>query len=380
MTREIREKGIARRKFLLAGLGLVGCSTLGAKGLFQSGSAFGLTGEAASAANSNLFGINASGRLSSPGNSPVGGHLFPSDPLAPAGKSRVLLIKTDSRADGVRKAFAFFRDSNPFRSKKVLIKPNFNTSDETPGSTHNDTLKEILSELRKAGAKELTIGDRSGPEPTEQVFDKKGIRELASAFEARLLNFDELGPDGYVKVTPPGSHWQDGFLVARPVVEAEALVSTCCLKTHQYGGVFTMSLKNSVGIVPRKGHIYMRELHSSPHQRRMIAEINYAYKPTFVILDGLVAFVDQGPMTGPRKEAHIFLAGIDRVAIDAVAVAILKELGSNDAIMKPKVFEQEQIARAAELGLGVGSPDDIIIETLDAASADYAAKIRPLLS
>lgn len=63
-----------------------------------------------------------------------------------------------------------------------------------------------------------------------------------------------------------------------------------------------------------------------------------------------------------------------------MAVAILKELGSNDAIMKPRVFEQEQIARAAELGLGVSSPDDIIIETLDAPSADYAAKIRPLLT
>lgn len=368
MTSQIKEKGIDRRKFLLAGLGLVGYSTLGAKGLLHSGRAYSMPGN------------TASGGLSSPGNSSSGGHLFPQDPLAPAGKSRVLLIKSDSRADGVRKAFAFFRDRNPFQGKKVLIKPNFNTSDETPGSTNNDTLKEILSELRKAGAKELTIGDRSGPEPTKQVFDKKGIRELAASFEARLLNFDELGPEGYVKVNPPGSHWQDGFLVARPVVEAEALVSTCCLKTHQYGGVFTMSLKNSVGIVPRKGHTYMRELHSSPHQRRMIAEINYAYKPTFILLDGLVAFVDQGPMTGPRKEAQVFLAGVDRVAVDAVAVAILKELGSNDAIMKPRVFEQEQIARAAELGIGFSSPEDIIIETLDAASADYAAKIRPLLS
>ncbi|MGB9906623.1 MAG: DUF362 domain-containing protein [Candidatus Saccharicenans sp.] len=379
MTREIKEKAVDRRKFLMAGLGLVGFSALCAERLLRSGSSSGLPGENSPAANHGPSAASGSSDMSSPGYSSARSHVFPSDPLAPTGQSRVLLIKTDSRADGVRKCFEFFRGTNPFKNKKVLVKPNFNTSDETPGSTHNDTLKEILSELRKSGAKELIIGDRSGPEPTEQVFDKKGIRELAGAFEARLLNFDELGPDGYVKVTPPGSHWQDGFLVARPVVEAEALVSTCCLKTHGFGGVFTMSLKNSVGIVPRKGHTYMRELHSSPHQRRMIAEINYAYRPTLIILDGLVAFVDQGPMSGPRQEAGVFLAGIDRVAIDAVAVAILKELGSNDAIMKPRVFEQEQIARAAELGLGVRSPDDIIIETLDAASADYAAKIRPLL-
>ncbi|MDI6846141.1 MAG: DUF362 domain-containing protein [Candidatus Saccharicenans sp.] len=383
MTEKQKSKEINRRKFLAASLGLIGFSAVRGNKLFSSIGLESLSSSQAPPLTADRVFEASPGAHNSGSSSGNFYHhptdLFPRDPLAPAGKSRVLLIRTEDRAEGVRKAFEFFRNSNPFKGKKVLVKPNFNTSDETPGSTHNDTLKEILSELRKAGVSELTIGDRSGPEPTEQVFEKKGIHELAAAFDARLLNFDELGPDGYVKVTPPGSHWQDGFLVARPVVEAEALISTCCLKTHGFGGVFTMSLKNSVGIVPRKGHTYMRELHSSPHQRRMIAEINYACRPTFVILDGLVAFVDQGPMRGPRKEANVFLAGVDRVAIDAVAVAILKDLGSNDAIMKPKVFEQEQIARAAELGLGVKSPEDIIIETLDEVSEAYAARIRPLL-
>ncbi len=383
MTEERKSKEIKRRKFLATGLGLIGFSALGWKKLFSS-----FAGESLSSSlvylKSADNGLEISkgqrnAEISASGFYNRQADLFPHDPLAPAGKSRVLLIRTDDRADGVRKAFRFFHDSNPFMGKKVLVKPNFNTSHGTPGSTHNDTLREILSELRQRGVRELAIGDRSGPEPTEQVFEKKGIHQLAASFEARVINFDELGPEGYVKVDPPGSHWKDGFLVARPVVEAEALVSTCCLKTHAFGGVFTMSLKNSVGIVPRKGYGYMRELHTSPHQRRMIAEINYAYKPTFVILDGLVAFVDRGPMEGPRQEAHVFLAGIDRVAIDAVAVAILKDLGSNEAIMKPKVFEQEQITRAAELGLGVKSPEDIIIETLDEASEAYAARIRPLL-
>ena len=141
---------------------------------------------------------------------------------------------------------------DPFKGKNVLVKPNFNTSDEAPGSTHADTLKALLGRIREMGAKSLAIGDRSGPEPTPQVFEKKGIPAIAASFDAKLLNFDELGAEGYVKITPPGSHWKDGFLIAKPVVETECVVSTCCLKTHQYGGVFTMSLKNSVGIVPRK--------------------------------------------------------------------------------------------------------------------------------
>jgi uncharacterized protein (DUF362 family) len=298
----------------------------------------------------------------------------------PAAKARVVLVRTDSRTEGVKKCLGLLK-IDPFKSRDVLVKPNFNTSDETPGSTHVDTLKAILGAVREKGAKTLAIGDRSGPEPTAQVFEKKGIPALAGTFDAKLLNFDELGPDGYVKIMPPGSHWKDGFLVARPVVETACVVSTCCLKTHQYGGVFTMSLKNSVGVVPRKDTTLMRELHSSSQdQRRMIAEINYAYKPAVVILDGLVAFVDEGPMTGPRKDAGIFLAGTDRVAVDAVGVAVLKELGSNDAIMKPAVFAQEQIARAVELGIGVASAAAIDIVTPDAASEAYAEKLRKILA
>ncbi len=342
-------KGMTRREFFTAGAGLAGVAAL---------SAAKASGTACSVNNAEGAGTRLAPR--------------------PGAKSRVILVRTEDRAEGVRKCLDLL-GSNPFRNKSVLVKPNFNTSDETPGSTHNDTLKALLGRIRDMGAKDLAVGDRSGPEPTEQVFDKKGVRELAGSFAARLLNFDELGEGGYVRFDPPGSHWKDGFLVARPVAEAECLVSTCCLKTHGFGGVFTMSLKNSVGVVPRKGHTYMRELHSSPHQRRMIAEINWAYKPALIVLDGLVAFVDQGPMTGPRKDAGVFLAGTDRVAVDAVGVAILKELGSNDAVMKPAVFEQEQIARAVELGLGAASPADITIETPDAASEAYAEKIRKIL-
>jgi uncharacterized protein (DUF362 family) len=48
-----------------------------------------------------------------------------------------------------------------------------------------------------------------------------------------------------------------------------------------------------------------------------------------IVLDGIEAFTDQGTMIGTRKRADVILAGTDRVAIDAVGVALLKSLGSN---------------------------------------------------
>jgi uncharacterized protein (DUF362 family) len=84
-------------------------------------------------------------------------------------------------------------------------------------------------------------------------------------------------------------------------------------------------------------------------------------------------------MTGTRKRADVLLAGTDRVAIDAVGLAVLKELGSNEAIMEKKIFAQEQIARAVELGLGAKGPEDIEIITDDEKSNAYARRIGGIL-
>ena len=97
-------------------------------------------------------------------------------------------------------------------------------------------------------------------------------------------------------------------------------------------------------------------------------------------MDAMEAFVDGGPMKGTVKNANVIVAGSDRVAIDAVGVAILKELGSNENIMGRKIFEQEQIKRAAELGLGISKPEQIQLITADKTSANYAQKLKTILA
>jgi uncharacterized protein (DUF362 family) len=168
--------------------------------------------------------------------------------------------------------------------------------------------------------------------------------------------------------------------VPRIVTEAPRIVATGCLKTHQFGGIFTLSLKLAVGLVPRRGYEYMRELHDSPHIRKMIAEINYAYHPCLIVMDGVEAFVSGGPATGERRKANVVWAGHDRIAVDAVGVAILKELGTTPEIQDRPIFAQEQIQRAGELGLGITSPDCIEIVTSDRESEEYADVIRSILA
>jgi uncharacterized protein (DUF362 family) len=195
------------------------------------------------------------------------------------------------------------------------------------------------------------------------------------------MDLDALPAADWVLVSPPGSHWPRGFHVARPILESPCLVGTCCLKTHQYGGVFTLSLKLFVGALPapRLGFDEMSVLHSSPHQRRMIAEINQAFSPALLLLDGVEAFVEGGPMTGRLARPGMMAASGDRVALDAVGVAALKDLGSTPEIMERPVFAQEQIARAAELGLGAAGPGQIELIAPDQAGQEYAGRLRAIL-
>ena len=294
--------------------------------------------------------------------------------------SKVAIVNTEDRKSGVVSSIQAL-NINPVKNKNVLIKPNFNTADQTPGSTHNDTLVALVEEVWKMGAKTISLGERSYP-LTREVMEQKGVFPLMEKLDVNIVDFDDLTEKDWVKVDAGDSHWQDGFRIARPILESECLISTCCLKTHQFGGIFTLSLKNHVGVVPttRHGYDYMRELHSSPHQRRLIAEINAPFSPDLVVLDGIEAFVDGGPATGKRAKGNVFIASTDRVAIDAVGVAILKSLGSNGQIMKSKIFEQEQIARAAELGLGASSPSDIELIAVDDKSREYGARVTAILN
>ena len=284
--------------------------------------------------------------------------------------SEVGLIKTGDRKDAVRRAFKLGSPPD-MQGKKVLIKPNFNTADPAPGSTHNDTLSTMIDEIRERGAREIIIGERSGPPDTREVMEDKGIFELAEEKNVRVVNFDELEDHELVHFEDEQMHWKEGFHVPRILYEADHILACGCLKTHQHNGVFTMALKLAVGIIPREGTDYMRQLHDSDAMRKMIAEINLAYRPDMYIIDGVDAFVSGGPATGEKVRAGVTLCSRDPVAIDAVGVGILKKLGSTPDIMDKPVFEQEQIARAVEIGLGVSSPDMIRMLSDDLSGEDY---------
>ncbi|HEY43399.1 MAG TPA: hypothetical protein G4O11_05385, partial [Anaerolineae bacterium] len=62
-----------------------------------------------------------------------------------------------------------------------------------------------------------------------------------------------------------------------------------------------------------------------------------------------------------------------------IGVAVLRYFGTTSAVEQGSIFQQEQIARAVELNLGVADPESIELITSDPESEAYAAEIWELL-
>lgn len=159
-------------------------------------------------------------------------------PTAETDVATIALVKTSDRAVGVQRAIELLA-LNPARSLPVLLKPNFNSADPAPASTHPEILRSLALALQEMGARSITIGERSGMGSTRQVMQQKGVFDLADELGLKTAVFDEFVEKEWVVRHDNDFHWPDGFAVPRLLLDSPCVVQTCNLKTHRFGGHFT---------------------------------------------------------------------------------------------------------------------------------------------
>jgi uncharacterized protein (DUF362 family) len=294
-------------------------------------------------------------------------------------KADIFIAGAKDRSAGVRSVLGAF-DLSMLAGTSVALKANFNSADPFPASTHIETLDSLCKAILEQRPAHLTLAERSGMGNTRVVLEERGVLSLARDRGFTVTILDELDRGGWHEVRSAGLHWSRGFFLANVFARAGHIVQTCCLKTHRYGGYFTLSLKNMVGSVARRvpgvNYDFMNELHNSPDQRLMIAEINRFCRSDIIVLDATEGFASGGPDTGKLIHPGVVIAGNDRVALDAAGVALLRSYGTVPDVMEGPIFKQEQIARAVELGVGVGSADRIRLVPLDDTARATAEKIQ----
>jgi uncharacterized protein (DUF362 family) len=298
-------------------------------------------------------------------------------------KFAVALSKSPDRKVALRSAFELAAPAT-LQGKDLYLKGNYTSANPFPASTHPDTLRIVTELLRGCGCGQITLAERSTFGTTVGIWNKLGIPGVARDLLIKLLPLEEMPVSRWRKKELAGSHWKRGIEVPDFLDSDAPVVQICNLKTHRFGGQFSASLKNSIGLIAKYSagdtHNYMEELHASPDQRSMIAEVNQSYVPALVVMDAMRVFIEGGPEKGEAASPGIIAVSTDRLAIDAVGVALLRIYGAGPPIDRGGIFQLDQLRRAAELRLGATNADEIEFRTADAESADLADQVKAILS
>jgi uncharacterized protein (DUF362 family) len=227
---------------------------------------------------------------------------------------------------------------------KILIKPNWNTSHQYPGSSDREFVGIFADLCHEAGAIEVTVADASTIFlQTSNVMAKWQAKVLLT--ERPWLAIVDLGTGKYIKKTVKGGKYLKSVSVPELLERVDKVFILPCLKTHSMAQ-YTGALKIAVGLMKRSE----RWLMHAAHLQEKVAEINAAYKPDLIMMDARKCFITGGPMTGTVREPGLILASTDRVALDLEGVKIIQSFDGNSlAGIKPE--ELPQIKRALELGV-----------------------------
>jgi uncharacterized protein (DUF362 family) len=260
-------------------------------------------------------------------------------------------------------------DRLEIKNKAVLVKPNVLNDHPPPSTTSARVVEAVVEAVRLAGARHVTVADGSGiiRLPTADNLVATGIRAAAEHQGATVLPLEE---HPWVRVEPVQARAMPRYFLSQPVHEADLFINVPVIKTHRFAE-YSCSLKNIVGAIHPRYRPSVTFLSGNWHER--IAELNLAVHPQLTIADGTTVMIAGGPTSGTPAAADLLLLSGDRVALDMIALGLLRAYGAWPKLQGKRVEEQRQIKRAAELGLGVRDARriELVSQSLEKTALDF---------
>ena len=241
---------------------------------------------------------------------------------------------------------AFFKPG-----RRVVLKVNLlrGSRPEQAITTHPAMVKAVAAAVREAGATPiLADSPGSGLPYTERTLEKcyrrAGYLELV----------DEIGLELNYDTTSRGIFFDDGrvakkFNVITPVLEADAVVNLCKLKTHTFT-ILTGAVKNLFGVLPGFDKpAYHARMRTVDNFADVLLDVALFVKPALNVMEAVVAMEGNGPGAGEPRNVGLILAGASPVAVDAAAGAITGLPPENHPVLRA----------AAARGIEPNRPEDV---------------------
>jgi len=300
--------------------------------------------------------------------------IIPPDPFIEGDKALVGVAGNSTIKEMIKEAVSLIGgfERLKLKGKTVLVKPNCVSGEKNPATTNPEVVKAVVEILYEQEAKKVYVGDMSALATLSTVRNMKrnGIKKAAEEAGAEVIVFEDYD---WVEVELPGALYIEKAYVTEWIYNVDIIINLPVIKTHRSAS-YTITLKNFIGCTHLKQRPYLID---SSHWEELISEFNIAYRPDLNIVDGTVSMIEGGPWEGTSADTNLIIASGDRVAADIVGLGIIKSFGNWKMVTEKDVWEQRQIKRAVELGLGKGKGNiKLILGSGDKNFKELMEKVR----
>ncbi|MFQ5963740.1 MAG: DUF362 domain-containing protein [Candidatus Scalinduaceae bacterium] len=302
--------------------------------------------------------------------------------------NKVSLVKCTSYSkeevsDAIDRTFSFFGgiESIIQKGSRVLLKPNF-LKESSPRKcviTHPIIIETVAEKILEAGATPV-IGDSPAFGSMKKITRRIGLDKFA---EKMGIDIIELDKPRKVSVNCGGKEFS--LTVSGKALDIDAIINLPKLKAHVQL-LFTAGVKNLYGCVSGKRKVWrhLKAKNNLDWYTDMLIANYQLVKPTFTILDSVMAMEKKGPTGGLPKEVSLIMGGIDGIAIDRVVAELLSVNPEKVPILKAakrlQVGEQDlsKIEIAGE-DLSSVKPHNFILPELSPIGFDIFRVIKSVI-
>ncbi len=252
------------------------------------------------------------------------------DSNSPVALDRVTEYDVDTLESVIRSQLSRLGVSNMFDSKRVVLKPNMvmKKAPEAAATTHPAVL-EAMIRILKGRASEIIIAESPGglytKETLRATYRGCGLAEVAERYGV-TLNYNTASQS----VEAPNARTSKMFDIITPILEADVIVNLAKLKSHSLTG-YSGAVKNYFGTVPGvtkfEMHARFPDYNDFGSMLVDLCEMILEKKPTFNLLDGILAMEGNGPTGGNPRKLECLISGVNPFCVDMVGSSIIKTDG-----------------------------------------------------
>lgn len=293
--------------------------------------------------------------------------------------SSVSLVKGNDGRDNTFAALMNIEDNimaSLEGKKRILIKPNFVSTEIPLCSTSVDSVRGILDFLKPRWKGQIVVGESTANrQGTMAGFKNYGYLPLEREYGVQLVDLNEttyqtrftLGPDN----TPIPMRIISTFLD-----KDQYVISAAKMKTHDRVLV-TLSLKNILLAAPFNDYKNNdKPLMHRSNDRSKTTVLHYnmfrlaqEVYPDLGVIDGFESMEGNGPTRGTPVDTRIAMASLDPLALDTVATKIMG-------------FDPNEILYLSSMnkaGMGQGDLDKIQVVGSDITKIQYHFEAHPAM-